>query len=258
MRNVILGLSIFLGFALTGCGGGVGTAGTGAGPVGASSAGGGQTTAAQTNLVVYLSDSPVDEADAVFVTVERVEVLHDEEGAQFEVLADDPQQFDLLTLQNDVQAVLGEGGFPPGDYAGIRLILADNGFNVGPQVNVPDATVLPNYIVTDGDASPLFTPSGTQTGIKLLDRCSDHPELGPEWQKAGRAAGRDRITTYLESLISSGVLRPVHDVRAAGRIVIETIATWAMHIKWDPAQRFDDDVARDTAIEFMLRGLLPD
>ena len=97
-----------------------------------------------------------------------------------------------------------------------------------------------------------------QTGIKLLDRCSDHPELGPEWQKAGRAAGRDRITAYLESRISSGVLRPVRDVRAAGRIVIEIVATWAMHIKWDPAQRFDDDVARDTAIEFMLRGLLPD
>ncbi len=97
-----------------------------------------------------------------------------------------------------------------------------------------------------------------QTGIKLLESCSDHPELGPEWQKAGRAAGRDRMTAYLESRISSGVLRPVHDVRAAARLVIEVIATWAMHIKWDPAQRFDDDVARDTAIEFMLRGLLPD
>ena len=58
------------------------------------------------------------------------------------------------------------------------------------------------------------------------------------------------------------VIRTVEEVhrisRAGGRIVIETIATWAMHIKWDPAQRFDDDVARDTAIEFMLRGLLPD
>ena len=169
MRNMIPGLLILVGFALSGCGGGTGAVGAGAGSLGMSPAGGGQTTAAQTNLVVYLSDSPVDEADAVYVTIERVEVLHDEEGARFEVLADDPQQFDLLTLQNDVNAVLGEGGFPPGDYAGIRLILADNGFNVGPQVNVPDATVLPNYIVTDGDASPLFTPSGTQTGIKLLD-----------------------------------------------------------------------------------------
>ncbi len=97
-----------------------------------------------------------------------------------------------------------------------------------------------------------------QTGIKLLDRCSDHPEIGPEWQKSGRAAGRDRVTAYLESRTSRGVLRPLRDVRVAGRIVIETIATWAMHIKWDSSQRFADDVARDTAIEFMLRGLLPD
>ena len=94
--------------------------------------------------------------------------------------------------------------------------------------------------------------------IKLIDRCMDHPELGEIWQTAGREASRTAVRRYLEQRIARGQLRAVPDARLAARMVIETIATWAIHIHWDRAPEvFDPDVARENAIDFLLRGLLP-
>ena len=96
-------------------------------------------------------------------------------------------------------------------------------------------------------------------GIKLIDRCADHPEVAPQWQAAGRVAVRDRLVGYLESRVRAGQLRRFPDVQLAARFVIETIATWAVHIKWDAfPQAFDAKAARDSAIDFLLRGLLVD
>lgn len=96
-------------------------------------------------------------------------------------------------------------------------------------------------------------------GIELIDSCPDHPEIAPEWQAAGRGAARDRLVAYLESRVRAGQLRGFADVRLAARLVIETITTWAVHIKWDPfPQAFDPEAARDNAIDFLLRGLLGD
>ena len=97
----------------------------------------------------------------------------------------------------------------------------------------------------------------SHVSLKLVDRAIDHPELGPEWQTVGREATRDRLTQYLEARLRSGQIRPLADPRIAARFVIETITTWAVHIKWDPVpQAFDEKVARDNAIEFLMRGLL--
>ena len=96
-------------------------------------------------------------------------------------------------------------------------------------------------------------------GIELIDRCSDHPDVAPQWQAAGRVAVRDRLVGYLESRVRAGQLRRFPDVQLAARFVIETIATWAVHIKWDAfPQAFDAVAARDCAIDFLLRGLRVD
>jgi len=93
--------------------------------------------------------------------------------------------------------------------------------------------------------------------IKLLDRCIDHPELGNLWQVAGREQPRLAFTRYLESRIAAGQLREVPDLRLAARIVIETCATWAVHIHWDRAPEiYDPDAARTNAIDFLVRGLI--
>lgn len=145
--------SLLLAAVLASCGGGSGTA---LGTVPSTASG---------HLRVSLSDSPVDSADAVNVTIVRVEAIRIEGGEEvFDVLADETRQFDLLTLRNDVKAVLVDGLFPAGEYAGLRLILARN--EASPEAEPAD---LPNHIVVEAIAYPLRTPSAQQTGLKLLD-----------------------------------------------------------------------------------------
>jgi hypothetical protein len=110
-------------------------------------------------LRIELTDSPVDGADAVFVTIVRVEVLR--MGAQGEIretVVDESREYDLLTLRIDVTAVLGEVVLPPGDYTGLRLYLAPTGLPTGPRADSP------HRIVIGGEEFPLFVPSGSRRG----------------------------------------------------------------------------------------------
>ena len=131
--------------------------------------GGGDLVASSeaTNFRLLLTDSPLD-ADHVYVTIDRVELIREVDGGEkIEVLTDESQEFDLLELQNDLFAVLGEGTFPEGDYAGVRLIVAHGnpGRGIGGNI-VNDA---PNRIVFGSDEYPMAVPSGSQTGIKLFN-----------------------------------------------------------------------------------------
>jgi AcrR family transcriptional regulator len=113
----------------------------------------------------------------------------------------------------------------------------------------------------EGIFRELYTAmDGHHRGIKLVDRCAlDHPELAAEWQKQGREDLRDLFVEYLESRIRARQLRPLADVPLAARLLIETITTWAVHIKWDRfPQQFDEKAAQDNVIAFLVRGLLKD
>jgi AcrR family transcriptional regulator len=93
-------------------------------------------------------------------------------------------------------------------------------------------------------------------GIKLLDRCTDHPELGEVWQRQGREGPRAALVRYVERRVAAGQLRRVRNVRLAARMVIEVCSTWAIHIKWDRApEAFDPDEARENAIDFLVTAL---
>jgi AcrR family transcriptional regulator len=95
--------------------------------------------------------------------------------------------------------------------------------------------------------------------IRLLESAASHMELSREWQTRGRQEARDLLERYLRSRIDAGQLRPAPDLRLAARFVIEVIATWAMHIKWDRfPQKFDPKAARDHVVEFLVRGLISD
>jgi hypothetical protein len=126
------------------------------------------------NLEVRMRDTPVEAADHVFVTIERVDVYRkvetggEEDESGFKVVRETvtsvPGQYDLLALQHGVEAVLGGGTFPPGEYKSIRLIVAkDSKEDIK---NLP-ADQLNNYIVIDGVPHPLRIPSGAKRGIKL-------------------------------------------------------------------------------------------
>ncbi len=93
--------------------------------------------------------------------------------------------------------------------------------------------------------------------IRLIERCSDHPELGPIWQSMGRDPGRQQLAQYVEARIRAGQLHATEHPQLASRIALETVATWAMHIKWDPApEPYDPESAKAGVIEQICRGLL--
>ncbi|MHC5009445.1 MAG: DUF4382 domain-containing protein [Planctomycetota bacterium] len=107
-----------------------------------------------TFVAVWLSDSPVDGADRVWVGVDGVDLI----GLEGPVpVVERREQFDLLELQNGNIALLGESNVPPGDYLGFRIHLS------------PESAAL-HRIETRGETFPLeFARPGGET-VELLRR----------------------------------------------------------------------------------------
>ncbi len=103
----------------------------------------------QGNVRLFLTDAPGD-FDEVWVDVGRTHVaLGAGEDATWTALNDQPTSLDLLTLQDDVTAALGDANLEPGHYGQLRFLVNDA------------------FVVSDGESEPLTVPSGAQTGIKL-------------------------------------------------------------------------------------------
>jgi hypothetical protein len=154
--STALGLSaVALLIGLTGCGGG-------GGEVVASNGGDGGISGTGV-MRLSLTDAPACGYDEVNITVEKVRVnrsstAEDGDAGWSEVVLSPARRFDLLTLTNGVLAALGQTSLPAGRYTQMRLVLADNN----------RATPLANSVVpTGGTETPLTTPSGQQSGLKL-------------------------------------------------------------------------------------------
>jgi AcrR family transcriptional regulator len=93
--------------------------------------------------------------------------------------------------------------------------------------------------------------------IQLIDRCArDHPELAKVFYEGGRFAQLDALTRYLEARIRRRKFPAVKNAAVAARFVIEAIATWAVHIHWDPSpQPIAPELAEDTVVEIVTRGI---
>jgi len=76
-----------------------------------------------TGVAIWVSDSPVDEADALFVTIDSVE-LQGPGGSV--VLASSPQKVELLSLRNGRRELLAMGTAPKGTYDRIVLYLSSS------------------------------------------------------------------------------------------------------------------------------------
>jgi len=96
-----------------------------------------------------------------------------------------------------------------------------------------------------------------RTAIKLLDRCGrDHPEIAGTFYTGGRFAQLDALARYLEQKIAAGALPEVADSAVAARFLIEVIATWAVHIHWDPVpQPLDPQTATEIVVQLATRAL---
>lgn len=156
IRSTILAIAI-LALALvqlSGCGGG----------------GGSTQLPATGTLKLAITDKPSDNYSQLVIAVREIRVVPAgkehaaDQDPSLPVLAhfDTPKVIDVMRLQF-VQQALGEIVLPAGTYSQIRLILEPNPNGQGqpPQ----------NYLVLKSDPGtklPLTTPSGQQSGLKIL------------------------------------------------------------------------------------------
>lgn len=127
--------------------------------------GGGDGSPGAGSVTVSLTDMPVDDADAVWVSVSGL--AFKPEGSAPEVVESfTPRQINLLEYQNGRTAVLLENTpMNPGRYQWLRLI-------INAQPNVRDS-----YIMINGEECELNVPSGAETGLKMI-RPIDVPAAG--------------------------------------------------------------------------------
>jgi len=95
-------------------------------------------------------------------------------------------------------------------------------------------------------------------GLKLIDRSArDVPEIAAVWFDGARGGFLALLRQYLDARLRRGLFRPVPDVAAATRLVLELIVFWAVHRHWDAhPEPIDEGTARATVIRFVTGALL--
>jgi AcrR family transcriptional regulator len=95
-------------------------------------------------------------------------------------------------------------------------------------------------------------------GLKLIDRSArDVPELAAVWFTGARGGLLAQLSQYLEARFRRRLLRPVPDLAAATRLVLELIVFWAVHRHWDAhPERIEETIARATVIRFVTDALV--
>ena len=141
-RHALAAGAAALALALAACGGGGGSSGTG-------------------TLQMSLTDAPACGYDNVFVTVSKVSVHqsstagdNDPGWVDIPLSGQAQQRIDLLDFQNGTLLPLGAAPLAAGKYTQMRLLLSGAS---GANAVVP----------TGGSETPLKTPSGQQTGLKM-------------------------------------------------------------------------------------------
>lgn len=111
--------------------------------------------AEQAYLNIQVTDAPVDDVDHVFIKFTGVEIKPNS-GASIEYTFPEAKLIDLLELQQGkADSLLEDFVLDPGSYNWIRLMVQAND-------GVQDS-----YLVKDDVITPLFIPSGSETGLKL-------------------------------------------------------------------------------------------
>jgi len=126
--------------------------------VGCGDGGGGATSAQATGrLTLGITDAPVDGATAVVVKFTAIE-LKPENGDAISISLNPAPSIDLLDLAGgSSRELLSDREVPAGHYQWVRLL-------VEAQQNTPSS-----YIdLADGQRFPLYVPSGSETGLKLI------------------------------------------------------------------------------------------
>ncbi|MDO8444958.1 MAG: DUF4382 domain-containing protein [Deltaproteobacteria bacterium] len=136
------------------------------------SCGGGSGSASTGTLQVSLTDAVQQNYSSVVIRIKEVKVVQNgNENARnndggLPIIADfsgedgGGREIDVVKL-HFLQEILGKAVVPAGTYTQVRLILVDNS-----NLNNPVNYVIPN----GGTKKPLITPSGQESGVKVLGR----------------------------------------------------------------------------------------
>lgn len=110
-----------------------------------------------------ITDAPVDDADAVVVSISEVHLVGDDDSDAQSYVFDPPRAIDLLALQGGLSDILvDDETVPVGAYPQLRLVVEAS----NPSCNNLTAP-FPSYITIDGTDYPLVVPSGAQSGLKI-------------------------------------------------------------------------------------------
>ncbi|GIL26219.1 TetR/AcrR family transcriptional regulator [Actinocatenispora comari] len=95
--------------------------------------------------------------------------------------------------------------------------------------------------------------------LALVERCApDLPELARYYFVQRRRALLASLGDLLRRHLHAGALRPVPDVPAAARFIVETITWFAWHRRDDPdSGNLDDDACRRTVRHLLLAAFVP-
>ena len=145
----------------------------------------------------------------------------------------------------DIVAVL-EGGEDSGGLSGLRRALRDRG--TAPVAEEFGAIVDELYAFVEQNRMLLA----------LIERCArDLPELAQFYFVQRRRASIEALGDYVRAHVESGAMRPVPDIPAAARFIVETIAWFAWHRIGDPdSAMLDDDACRSTVRHLLLSAFL--
>lgn len=97
-----------------------------------------------------------------------------------------------------------------------------------------------------------------QRAVRLIERCSrDLPELYEAFYSQSRRQLFDLWATYLRSRARAGHLRTTPDAEVSARLIVETVAWFAMHRMGDPdGYLLDDALCRETVLDGLVHVFL--